>query len=269
VVKVSAIESRREAPPVQAVARAIDVLEALGQSGEMGVSEISREIGLSKTAVYNILRTYEHRRMVNRDPVTSRYRLGWRIYELGAEVVRHNELAPLARPLLKELARRTGETVLFAILDRTAVTYVDLVESDRAIRMVTAPGRRGALHATASGKVLLAHQPRQFLDEVLAGELRAYTPKTITDPEELRSELQAVVRRGYAECIREHEPEISSISVPVRDYSGGVAAALTLAAPAARFADRARRGALKVLIDSAGELAVQLGARGGVLRESA
>ena len=260
---MSEVAHRREVRPVQALAHAIDVLEALAQRGEMGVSEISREIGLSKTAVYNILATFEGRRMVNRDPVTSRYRLGWRVYELGAELLRHNELTPLARPLLKQLAQRTGETVLFGILDRTGVTYVDRVESDRSIRMVAAPGRQAALHATASGKVLLAHQPTEFVDEVLSEPLPPLTPETITDPEDMRAELRRVVDRGYADCIRENEPEICSISVPVRDYSGGVAAALTVAAPATRFTEPARRAALTVLNEIADELAVQLGSHPG------
>lgn len=228
----------------------------------MGVSEISREIELSKTAVYNILATFEVRRMVNRDPITSRYRLGWRVYELGAELLRHNEVVPLARPLLKELAQRTGETVLFGVLDRTGVTYIDRVESERAIRMVAAPGRQAPLHGTASGKVLLAHQAPDFVDEVLAGELTRFTPDTITAPGQLREELARVLQRGYADCIGEHEPEICSISVPVRDYSGEVAAALTIAAPATRFAETERRAALSVLKEIASGVSVQLGARG-------
>lgn len=246
---------------MRAVAHAIDILEALAEGGEMGVTEVSRAIGLSKTAVYNTLATLETRRMVNRDPETSRYRLGWRTYELGTEVLRHNELAPLARPLLKELAARTEETVLFGILDRTGVTYVDRVESDRSIRMVAAPGRQSALHATASGKVLLAHQPEDFVEALVTQDLNSYTDATITDPDELRSELRQVVERGYAVCIREHEPEISSVSVPVRDYSGEVIAALTVAAPAARFTEPVRRSALKVLRQIASELSAELGAR--------
>jgi DNA-binding IclR family transcriptional regulator len=253
--------TRREVRPVQALTHAIDVLEALAARGEMGVSEISREIDLSKTAVYNILGTFEGRRLVNRDPLTSRYRLGWRVYELGAELLRHSELAPLARPLLKELAQRTGETVLFGILDRTGVTYVDRVESERSIRMVAAPGRQAALHATASGKALLAHQPPEFVDAVLAEELHAFTPETIVDPKKLRAELARVVEQGYAVCIREHEPEISSISVPIRDYSGDVCSALTIAAPATRFDKSARQDALVVLREVAGQLAQTLGAR--------
>lgn len=259
------LEKPREVKPVQALAHAMDVLEALARNGEMGVTEISREIELSKTAVYNILGTFEMRRMVHRDPLTSRYRLGWRVYELGAELLRHNELVPLAGPLLKELAARTGETVLFGILDRTGVTYVDRVESDKSIRMVAAPGRQAPLHATASGKVLLAHRSPEFIDDVITAGLARYTPETITDPEVLRSELQRVVDSGYAECLREHEPEICSISVPVRDYSGEVAAALTLAAPAARFALAERESALVVLMEIAVDLSVKLGARAGAL----
>lgn len=259
--------TKREVRPVQALAHAIDVLEALAARGEMGVSEISREIGLSKTAVYNILGTFEGRRLVNRDPVTSRYRLGWRLYELGAELLRHSELGPLARPLLKELAQRTGETVLFGILDRTGVTYVDRVESERAIRMVAAPGRQATLHSTASGKVLLAHQPPAFVDEVLAGELRKLTPATITDPRKLRAELRRVLEQGYAECVRENETEICSIAVPIRDYTGEVCAALTVAAPATRFDAPERQAALVVLRELGDELEVQLGARRAVAHE--
>lgn len=256
------VARRRDVRPVKALAHAIDVLEALAEGGEMGVTELSREIGLSKTAVYNILGTFEGRRLVNRDPATSRYRLGWRVYELGTEVLRHTELAPLARPLLKELARRTGETVLLGILDGRGVTYVDRVESDRRIRMVAAPGRQGLLHATASGKVLLAyHESAEFVDEVLSGELEANTPATITDPDALRAELRRVLDRGYATCILENEAEISSMSVPVYDHTGGVAAALTLAAPATRFGAGARREALPVLQEIGRELGQQLGAR--------
>jgi DNA-binding IclR family transcriptional regulator len=266
---MSGIDVKRQVRPVGALSHAIDVLEALAANGEMGVSEISREIGLSKTAVYNILGTFEGRRMVNRDPVSSRYRLGWRVYELGTELLRHSELAPLARPLLKELAQRTAETVLFGILDRTGVTYVDRVESDRSIRMVAAPGRQAALHSTASGKVLLAHQPQAFVDHVLAGALPAFTPTTITDPKKLRAELQRVVEQGYAECVGENEPEICSVSVPVRDYSGEVCAALTIAAPATRFGESERDEALAVLSDAAGALSEQLGARRELLAELA
>jgi DNA-binding IclR family transcriptional regulator len=253
------LEKRREVGPVKALAHAIDVLEALAERGEMGVSELSRATGLSKTAVFNILATFERRRLVARDPATARYRLGWRLYELGTELVRRNELAPIARPFLKELVERAGETALLGILDGDGVTYVDRYESAQRIRMVAAPGRQSPLHATASGKVLLAHQPQEYVERILAGELRRYTATTITDPDVLRAQLRDVVDHGFARCQLEHEPELSSISVPVFDYSGHVAAALTLAAPAFRFTDTAMRRVLPTLMDVAGELTQQLG----------
>src|SRR3954452_19240441 len=116
----------REIRPVRAVLHAIDVLDALGtHSGELGVSEVSRATGLSKTTAYNILNTLEHRRWVARSPETSRYRLGWRVYELGAGLVREQTLQPIAKPFLELLVRRTGETALLGIRDGGSVLYVD------------------------------------------------------------------------------------------------------------------------------------------------
>jgi IclR family KDG regulon transcriptional repressor len=250
---------RRETTPVKALVHAISVLESLAQEGDLGVSELARRTELSKTAVFNILATFEHHRLVSRDPATSRYALGWRLYELGSELVRHHGVAPRARPGLKRLSRLAGETVLLGILDGDGVTYIDRCESERAIRMVAAPGRQGPLHATATGKVLLAHLEPEELDALLAHELRAYTPKTVTDPAVLRRQLQQVRRDGHAVCDREHEPELASLSVPVRDYTGEVVAALTLAAPATRFSTAARREALLILRRSALELSAELG----------
>ncbi|MGY2872822.1 IclR family transcriptional regulator, KDG regulon repressor [Marmoricola sp. URHA0025 HA25] len=232
----------REIRPVQALVHAVEVLEALAVHGEMGVSELSREVGLSKTAVYNILGTFEGTRFVRRDPGSSRYRLGWRLHEMGTLVSGASELSPVAtRPLLEELALSTRESVLLGIRDRNGVTYVDRVESDRPLRMVASPGRQNPLHATASGKVLLAHELPEFVEEVLASGLPAYTAKTITDPDRLRMELKQVAEQGYALCIQEREADLSSIGVPVRDYTGHVVAALSIAAPALRLEDQTVR----------------------------
>jgi DNA-binding IclR family transcriptional regulator len=252
--------TERSTPLVKALEHAIDVLDALGERGEMGVSELSRHTGLSKAAVFKILATFEARRIVGQDPATSRYHLGWRTYELGAQLLSHHRVGPIAAPFVRELCERTGETVLFGILDEQAVTYIERHESSRAIRMVAAPGRRSALHATASGKVLLAHQPDEVIERVLGGGLRRYTPATLTDPDALRQGLRRVLADGYAFAEMEHEPEISSVSAPVRDYTGGVVAALTLAAPSSRFSAAAMREALPVLLEVAGEIGERLGA---------
>lgn len=226
----------------------------------MGVSELSRQTGLSKTAVFKILLTFERRRLVRRDETASRYRLGWGVHELGARLLAHHGVAGVAKPFLGELSERTGETVLVGVLDGARVTYIDRHETARAIRMVAAPGRQGALHATASGKVLLAHQPDDFVDRVLGEELERFSPTTITDPERLREVLRHVLDDGYGLSETEHEPEISSIAVPVRDYTGAVVAALTLAGPASRFTTMAMRAALPTLTDVGERLSQELGA---------
>ncbi|VXB09097.1 IclR family transcriptional regulator [Aeromicrobium sp. 9AM] len=251
----------REVRPVQALVHALEVLEALGEHRELGVSELSREIGLSKTAVYNILGTFESLRFVRRDPSSSRYKLGWRLNELGALVLSGNDLDPVVtRPLLQKLAIETGESVLLSVLDREGVTYIDRVESHRPIRMVAAPGRQSPLHATASGKVLLAYQPAEVIDSVLDGTLTRFTDSTITDPAKLRKQLAEIAANEFASVVRENEPDLSSVAVPIRDYSNEVIAALAIAAPADRLdSDSAREGVLSSLRDTAQEIESHLG----------
>ena len=161
---------------VRAVDHALNVLDCLGRSGRpLGVSDIARQTGLSKATVHHLLSTLTSRRFVMQDPYTSLYRLGWALYELGSSVVRDVELSRAARPSLDRLAADTGESVLLGILDDDAVLYLDRGESPRGFYMVANAGRRGSLHATASGKVLLAFAPdAQLVDRILNTTLEKY-----------------------------------------------------------------------------------------------
>jgi DNA-binding IclR family transcriptional regulator len=246
--------------PVKAVHHALDVLDVIAGPGEsLGVSEIARRANLSKTAAYKILATFEARRYVVREPGSARYRLGWRLHELGAVVESRNELAALARPHLTRLRDRCGETVMLGVLEGDAVSYLERCESERLVRMVARPGRQSPLHATASGKVLLAHAPDEVVTRVLGRELPRFTPHTIVDPGKLREELMLIRDQGYATCWMEHEPELNSVSAPLRDFSGQVAAALTVAAPAGRLTDAVLERTTDALLETASALEADLG----------
>jgi IclR family KDG regulon transcriptional repressor len=254
--------------PVKALHHALDVLDVVADAGEpLGVSEIARRTGLSKTAAYKILATFERRRYVVREPGGSRYRLGWRLHELGAVVESRHELVALARPHLTRLRDRCGETVMLGILESHAVSYLERCESQQLVRMVARPGRQSPLHATATGKVLLAFAPTELVATVLAAGLRRFTAHTIVDRAKLRAELLRVRELGYAVCRMEHEPELNSVSVPVRDFSGEVIVALTVAAPAGRLTDAVLEPTLAALTETAGDLEADLGYRHDVRRD--
>lgn len=252
-----AAESRR----VQAVDRALDVLGCMGAAGRpIGVTDIARRTGHSKATVHHILATLMSRRYVLKDPYTSLYRLGWALYELGTAVVRDVEFTRAARPYLDRLAAESGESVLLGILDDDAVLYLDRGESPSGLRMVANAGRRGPLHATASGKVLLAFsRDAELVERMLGKPLEKFTRSTVTDSEVLRRQLATVRGRGYAVCRQEREVGLCSIAVPLRNYTGLVVGSLALAGPASRLTPAALRGYLGSLQAAAHEIEIHIG----------
>jgi DNA-binding IclR family transcriptional regulator len=241
----------------------VDVLQAIARASHpVGVSDLARRTGLSKASVHHLLATLEGRRLVMRDEETARYRLGWGLYELGAGVVRDVDLSRAARPHLDKLAVQTGESVLLGILDDESVLYLDRGEPPHGLRMVANAGRRGPLHATASGKSLLAFAADTELVEKILGEPQhRYTRTTITEPAQLRQELAQVRQQGYATCWQEHEVGLCSLAVTLRDYTGAVVGALTVAGPATRLTSRTLSSHLTPLQAARHAIETRLGAQ--------
>ena len=241
---------------VAAVERALAVLDALSNGvSELGTNEIARLTGINPSTVSRLLATLAGAGLVEHVPQSGRYRLGLRLLQLGNTVLARLDLREVARPHLQELARGTGETAtLSAPGDRDAVT-VDFVQSDSSVQSVARVGRPSIGHATATGKVLLA-----FGNAVLPpGQLRAYTPRTITDRRELDAELERVRRRGYAEALGEREPDLNAIAAPVFSGRGELTAIIGVQGPSSRFGRESMRAAVAPLRERAGAVSRAIG----------
>lgn len=248
---------------VQSVTRAVTVLKEIGRTTEpSSLSDLARSVQLSKPAVYNLLKTLEIEGLVRKGP-DARYSLDWGMYELGTAVLRGVDVSRVARLHLDRLAVRSGEATLLAILDSGSVLYLDRGQSTETFSMVANMGRRSPLHSNASGKVLLAGQDPEVIDRILQEPLQRSTPQTIVDPRALRRELDHVRRQGYALCSQEQEVGLSSVSVPIRDHTGSVHAALTVAGPSARVEHRVESELVDLLRCEAREISRQLGAPRG------
>lgn len=246
---------------VQSVARAVRLLKAMSRAGRpMSLSDLARAVEMSKPAAYHLLRTLVLEGLVRKRD-DSMYELSWGLWELGASVTRNVDLVQVSRLHLDRLAESTGEAVLLSILDGDAVLYLDRGNFNTGFNMLANSGRRSSLHANASGKVLLSHCSRERIDRVLAGPLKAFTSATITDPQELRRELGRVREQEFASCWQEQELGVSSVAVPIRDYSGDVVAALALAGPAGRVNRQSLSRLVSALSDEARQISRQLGAR--------
>lgn len=222
---------RREAPSIRAVERAIAILRAFSPATPLlGLTELSRKLGLHKSTVHRLLATLEREGFVLEDAATGRYRLGLPLLELGSLVTTNMELRQVARPFLEETHRVCGETVHLGILDEGEVVYIDKIESTQRVRMYSQVGRRAPAHCTGLGKALLASLPPSAVDQLVQRHgLRGYTARTLTSADALRNQLAIIRQQGYAVDYGEHEDLIRCAAAPISDYTGHCIAAVSIA----------------------------------------
>jgi DNA-binding IclR family transcriptional regulator len=218
--------------------RALDVLEALADGSEpIGVTELARRVGATKSAAYRILANLERRGYVSKDASTARYSLGTRLAYLGQRSLGTFDLRQVARPVMEELYRQFHETVNLGVLEGDEVVYIDMVESNHGLRMAARVGARDYAHSTALGKAILAFQPPEVIQRRLQRPLPPRTANTITDPGLLAAELERVRERGFAEDHAENELGARCVGAPIFDHAGTVIAALSVSSPESRLDD--------------------------------
>jgi IclR family KDG regulon transcriptional repressor len=221
---------------LRSVTNALRVLEVLASGDpEMGVTDISKLVHLSKSTVHAVLSTLMAEGFVEKNPATSRYRLTLKLYELGCRLLARSPMDHRVLPLMEALGRATNETVSLAVLSGREALLVQRVESTELLRADLQVGTRVPLHATATGKVLLAFLPDRELELYLKGPLEPYTQETRVDPVAIRKELEDVRAVGLAKAVDEMASGIAAMAVPVFDHAMKVVCALSIAAPTGRY----------------------------------
>lgn len=245
---------------IAVIDRALDVLETLADGATpLGVTEIARRVGATKSAAYRILANLERRGYVSKDAATTRYSLGTRLAYLGQRSLGTFDLRGIARPVLEDLHRRFSETVNLGVLEGGEVVYIDMIESNHGLRMAARVGARDFVHSTSLGKAILAFQPSEVIHRRLAGPLPRCTERTITDPDALRAELVRVRDRGYAEDHAENELGARCIGAPIFDHSGAVIAAISVSSPESRLDDTRAANVATAVTSSAQDITDRIG----------
>jgi DNA-binding IclR family transcriptional regulator len=247
---------------VRSVARALRALELIAEEGELGVTDLGRGLGVHKATASRLAATLAGGGLIERDPVTDRYRLGFGLLRLVGAAMAGIDLVRTAHPVLEELAERTHETVNIGVPAGDGVVYLDQVSSAHLVASTNWVGRRTPLHGSSSGKVFLAHMREAERQQALARPLEALTPRTVTDPARLRRQLEEVRVRGYATIQDELEEGLNAVAAPVRRLNGEVVAAVSVSGPSfrVRAVDLARLG--RLTIDAAGAVSRRLGYTG-------
>lgn len=255
------LDGSRDSPVVQSVDRAITILEILAREGEAGVTEVATELGVHKSTAFRLMGTMEQRGLVEQSDDRGKYRIGLGLVRIAGATAAGTDLVRIARPMCKELAVATGETVNIAVLGDSTALYLDQIAGSAALQPHNWVGRRIPLHATSNGKVLLAHLDRQRVDELLP-DLEPLTDRTVTRRATLHRQLAEVRERGYAVAVDELEPGLSAISAPVRDAHGEVVAALSVSGSTYRLDEATLAETVEPLLQAAHDISRALGWNG-------
>jgi IclR family KDG regulon transcriptional repressor len=220
---------------IQSVSHALDVLEQFnGSIDEIGVTELSKRLKLHKNNVFRLLATLEARGYIEQNRVTENYRLGLRCLQLGQTFIHQMGLLLQARSTLEELVKTTKESAFVAIRKGNVIVPLEFVEPARPVRVVSFLGLGLPVHCTAAGKVYLVFESEGGLSQTLPERLDRHTAKTITDRKLLGEQMKEVSESGYAVDQGEFSEDVSSVAVPVRDYTRTLVGVLGVAGPGHR-----------------------------------
>jgi DNA-binding IclR family transcriptional regulator len=247
---------------VQSVDRALQILEILARQGDAGASEIAEEMGVHKSTVSRLVGSLLNRELVRQNSERGKYQLGFGILRLASSIPGRLSVVHQAREVLESLATQFKETVNLAVLRSGYAVNVDQAMGPSTLATYDWVGSLTPLHATSSGKVLLAALPTDERDAILKRiGLPARTTKTVTNRSQLEKQLLDISRQGYAVVHEEYEIGLTAVAVPIYNHEGNVIASVSISGPAFRFTPEEDPGLIEGLREAGLSISAKMGYR--------
>jgi len=239
---------------VQAVIKAIDLLETLAQDGDSpSLVVIEKKLDLSRNKAFRLLATLEDKGLVERNALTGSYSLGLQAFQMAQHILRSTNLIRLAHPVMEELAHKLNEAIYITVMNNDEVLFLDMVDSFQQVKAVDLVGKRFPFFTNAAGKVL---KSVSSIDLCSRGNKKRNFP----DPQLLEIELDEIRKKGVAVDFGGLGEGICAVAVVIRDYAGKVVGALTLLAPSFRMLqDRLELEIIPSMLEGAEELSMKFG----------
>ncbi|KHT64024.1 transcriptional regulator [Photobacterium gaetbulicola] len=254
------MESTKQPEAVSSVMKVFGILQALGKQKEIGVTELSQRLMMSKSTVYRFLQTMKMLGYVSQEGETDKYALTLKLFELGATSLEHVDLIDLCDKEMQLISQQTNEALHLGALDENAIIYIHKIDSGYNLRMQSRIGRRNPLYSTAIGKVLLAYRSEEFTRSALQDvDFIKHTDKTLENIDQLLSELKTVKEQAFAEDNEEQEPGLRCLAAPVFDRFGNVIAGLSISLPTIRFDEKRKSYYVELLQNASKKVSEQLG----------
>ena len=254
----------RQRVGVQSLGRAFAILEEVARHREgIGLADLSKLVGLHNSTTFHLAKTMVSLGYIRQEKDSKRYRIGRPLFALAASALDEIEMVNVAKPVLEELSRETGESSHFSVRMGDAVVVIARTGGPGAFQLADRVGVVRPAHCTALGKVMLASltddQLNRFLQRV---ELKPSTEKSITEIPVLLREIAEVRRTGVAYDDGEFNIEVRCIAVPVKDFTGQIIGALGISGPIWRQSNQAQQAKAKMLQAAASRLSAGFGAKG-------
>lgn len=221
---------------IQAVDRALDVLDIIVAQNGLKLTEIASRLDQSPATIHRVLSTLEARAIVENDPATQDWHIGPAAFRLGSAFLRRSGVFERSRPVMHALMESTGETSNLGIERGAHVMFVSQVETHESIRAFFPPGTLSPLHASGIGKALLSCYPEHRIAQFLRGHvLERFTPRTLTSAEALGAELAEIRARGYAIDDEEKAEGMRCVAAPIVNFYGEAVAGISVSGPTHRM----------------------------------
>lgn len=245
----------------QSLERIVDILDSFSlEAPVLGVREAARKTGLSHSTAGRLMANMKTLGLLNQDPETLSYMMGAKVLAWAGIYTVTSDIRSISLPIMVRLQEETRETISLYVLEGNERVCVERLESPETVRIVARIGRRIPLYAGSAGKVFLAFLPEERRQEILAAtEMVPMTRRTITDMEELRSDLNRIRKRGYAISKGEWILEAAGVAAPIFDQYGRISAALTISGPAQRFTEEKINETIPLVKSGAEEISRELG----------
>ncbi|WP_219415273.1 IclR family transcriptional regulator [Pseudonocardia nigra] len=249
-----AVEGRPPPYPIESVDNALRLLLLFAEKPRIRLTDASTYLGVATSTAHRLLAMLQYRGFVRQDAASRAYEPGGALTTIAAAVLRQVDVRARARPVLERLNAEFDETVHLGRLDGQMVTFLDSIESSRAVRVASRLGRSLPAHCTSTGKAMLSLLSTDELHRLYPDEeLEAITDRTISTRTALERELDLTRRRGYAASMQESEEGVASVAVPVTS-PGGASYAINISMPTTRMTSTARTRIAEALAGASKEL---------------
>lgn len=246
---------------IQSVDRALRIIDCFcGNAIELGISEIAEKMELSKSTVFGLVNTLAMNGYLEQNEENKKYRLGIKLFELGNLVGSRMDLRKAAFPYCRKLSEDYKQGVHLAVRSGDEMIYIDKIDVPGLSIAYSYVGKRAQMYCTGVGKAILAYLPEEELKQYLEHtELKAMTPHTITDSDELQKELEQIRSRSFAMDDEEVEEGLKCVAAPIFDWRGAPVAAISSSGMASRMTDEVIRILQKDVVAYAAAISYRMG----------